>query len=138
VLAVSPGSESGVTARLFRPALRFCIVNTPSKRRNPLTEPYQHIPLNKLTAWEGNVRKTGTDAGLDELAASVAAHGLLRSLVVRKEKRGRYAAVAGRRRLLALTSLAEDGRIDAAIRRGRKADCRKDVEIDSIRITEVG
>lgn len=41
------------------------------------------IPLNKLTAWEGNVRKTQTKGGIDELAASIKAHGLLQSLVVR-------------------------------------------------------
>src|SRR5579863_619518 len=40
------------------------------------------IPLNKLAAWDGNVRKTaGADTSLAELAASIAAHGLLQSLV---------------------------------------------------------
>src|ERR1017187_490012 len=70
------------------------------------------IPLNKLTAWDGNVRKTaGADTALAELAASIAAHGLLQSLVVRKGKRGTYAVVAGGRRLAALNSLAESGQI---------------------------
>jgi ParB family chromosome partitioning protein len=71
------------------------------------------IPLNKLLAWEGNVRKTDPDKGIDELAASIAAHGLLQSLVVRKDRRGKYAVIAGRRRLLALQSLAEAGSIEA-------------------------
>jgi ParB family chromosome partitioning protein len=71
------------------------------------------VPLNKLVAWQGNVRKTGQGKALDELAASIAAHGLLQSLVVRKDKRNRYAVVAGHRRLLALTSLAEAGTIAA-------------------------
>ncbi len=71
------------------------------------------IALNKLTAWEGNVRKTASDAGIDELAASIAAHGLLQSLVVRKAARGKHAVVAGRRRLMALETLAKDGRIEA-------------------------
>jgi ParB family chromosome partitioning protein len=65
------------------------------------------IPLNKLLAWDGNVRKTDPDKGIDELAASITAHGLLQSLVVRKDKRGKYAVVAGRRRLLALKALAD-------------------------------
>jgi ParB family chromosome partitioning protein len=69
------------------------------------------IALNKLTAWTGNVRKTGADTALAELAASIAAHGLLQSLVVRKDKKGKHAVVAGRRRLLALASLAEAGTI---------------------------
>ena len=71
------------------------------------------IPLNRLLAWQGNVRKTDPDKAIDELAASIAAHGLLQSLVVRKDKRGKYAVVAGQRRLLALKSLAESEMIDA-------------------------
>ena len=70
------------------------------------------IPLNKLTAWDGNVRKTaGADTALAELAASIAAHGLLQSLVVRKGKTATYAVVAGGRRLAALHLLAGQGRI---------------------------
>ena len=65
------------------------------------------ISLNKLLPWAGNVRKTDADKGIGELAASIAAHGLLQSLVVRKDKRGKFAVVAGRRRLLALKFLAE-------------------------------
>lgn len=68
-----------------------------------------NIPLNKLLAWEGNVRKTDLDKNIGELAASIFAHGLLQSLVVRKDKRGKYAVVAGRRRLLALESLVDSG-----------------------------
>lgn len=70
------------------------------------------IPLNKLTAWDGNVRKTaGADTALAELAASIAAHGLLQSLVVRREKNGAYAVVAGGRRLAALQLLSEQRKI---------------------------
>jgi hypothetical protein len=43
------------------------------------------ISLNKLIAWDGNVRKTDSDKAISELAASIAAHGLLQSLVVRKD-----------------------------------------------------
>ena len=72
------------------------------------------IPLNKLAAWDGNVRKTaGADTALAELAASIAAHGLLQSLVVRNGKKGKFAVVAGSRRLQALQQLAESGRIEA-------------------------
>jgi ParB family chromosome partitioning protein len=71
------------------------------------------ISLNKLFAWEGNVRKTDSGKAIDEMAASIAAHGLLQSLVVRKDKRGKYAVVAGRRRLLALQSLVENGNMPA-------------------------
>jgi len=69
------------------------------------------IPLSKLVVWDGNVRKTGAADGLDELSASIAAHGVLQSLVVRKGQRGKYAVVAGRRRYLALSALADAGTI---------------------------
>jgi len=69
------------------------------------------IPLNKLTVWNGNVRKTGVSDGIEELAASIAAHGLLQAPVVRKAKGGKFAVVAGQRRLLALKLLAEQGAI---------------------------
>lgn len=70
------------------------------------------IPLNKLLPWDGNVRKTASEAGLEEPTASIAAHGVLQSLVVRKASRGKYSIIAGRRRFLALSSLANDGAID--------------------------
>jgi ParB-like nuclease domain len=54
------------------------------------------IPLNRLIAWDGNVRKTRAADHLDELAASITAHALLQSLIVRRTSRGRYAVIAGR------------------------------------------
>ena len=69
------------------------------------------IPLNKLVLWEGNVRKTDADKGLDELKASIAAHGVLQSLVVKKAARGKYSIIAGRRRYRVLSILAEGGNI---------------------------
>ena len=71
-----------------------------------------HVPLNRLALWDGNVRKTDINVGINELADSIAAHGLLQSLVVRKGKRGRYQIVAGQRRYLALQRLADDGIIE--------------------------
>ena len=71
------------------------------------------IALNKLLAWDGNVRRTEPGKAIDELAASIAAQGLLQSLVVRKDKHGKYAVIAGRRRLFALKALAEAGTIKA-------------------------
>lgn len=71
-----------------------------------------HVPLNRLSLWDGNVRKTDISAGINELADSIASHGLLQSLVVRKGKRGKYDIVAGQRRFLALQSLAKKGVIE--------------------------
>lgn len=66
------------------------------------------LPLNKLVLWDGNVRKTDVNEAIGELAASIASHGLLQSLVVKKGKRGKYDVIAGQRRLIALQKLAAD------------------------------
>lgn len=71
-----------------------------------------NIPLSKLTVWTGNVRKTHNKAGIEELAASIKAHGLQQNLVVRKEGK-KFAVVAGGRRLRALQLLAKAGDIPA-------------------------
>lgn len=69
-----------------------------------------NIPLNKLTVWEDNVRKKQNKAFIDELAASIKAHGLQQNLVVRKQGRN-FAVVAGGQRLKALNLLAKTGAI---------------------------
>lgn len=65
------------------------------------------IPLTKLVESDDNVRRTLRRGGIGELAASIQAHGLLQSLVVREADKGRYAVVAGGRRLRALRQLAK-------------------------------
>ena len=74
------------------------------------------IALDRLSIAPENVRKTPPDASAEaELKASIAAHGLLKNLVVRSESAGgNYAVVAGGRRLAALKTLAADGVLDAA------------------------
>ncbi len=74
----------------------------------------QDIPLSKLVPASCNVRRTGRSAGLEELAASIAAHGLLQNLTVRphgangKKKSGAcFEVIAGSRRLAALQLLAK-------------------------------
>ncbi|MBY0338696.1 MAG: ParB/RepB/Spo0J family partition protein, partial [Acetobacteraceae bacterium] len=64
------------------------------------------VPLGKLDASPLNARRTRREAGIGELAASIAAHGLLQSLVVRPRKGGRFEVVAGGRRHAALLLLA--------------------------------
>src|ERR1700722_19654429 len=65
------------------------------------------IPLNKLIPSPANVRKTRALIGIEELAASIAAHGLLQNLQVRPGENGKYEVVAGGRRLAALQRLAK-------------------------------
>ena len=53
------------------------------------------IPLNKLVASALNVRKTGGQS-IEDLAASIQAHGLLHNLVVTKATKGdKHQVIAG-------------------------------------------
>lgn len=67
----------------------------------------QTIPLNQLVPSPTNVRKTGAGVGIDELAASIATHGLLQNLQVRPGAKGKFEVVAGGRRLAALKLLVK-------------------------------
>lgn len=68
------------------------------------------LPFKKLLAWEENVRTNAAEEGIGELAASIAAVGLLQSLVVKKAPRGKFSVIAGKRRLAALSRLVDAGR----------------------------
>ena len=50
---------------------------------NTVTTTTTDISLAKLIPCPANVRRTGARSGIDALAASIQAHGLLQSLVVR-------------------------------------------------------
>ena len=75
------------------------------------------IPLSQLELSPANVRTAPAGKAADaELKASIAAHGLLENLVARcfgpgPDGVGRYAVIAGGRRLAALRDLARDGAI---------------------------
>lgn len=71
------------------------------------------IPLNKLDTDPKNVRKTYTPEGVESLAASILANGVVQNIVVRKAPKGRYFVTAGGRRRAALLLLAERGQIAA-------------------------
>ena len=83
-----------------------------------LSQILQTIALSHLVRSDANVRKTGAEEGVDELAASIAAHGLLQNLTVRpvadrRNGRGgkapRFEVIAGGRRLAALQKLVARG-----------------------------
>ena len=93
------------------------------------------IPLSKLLTWNDNVRTTGAEEGIGELADSIAAVGLLQGLVVKKEPRGKYAVIAGRRRLMALSQLVSDGKVKTNL----LVPCRiapNDADLPEISLTE--
>jgi ParB family chromosome partitioning protein len=72
------------------------------------------IPLNKLVPSPLNVRKSG-GMTIDDLAASIQAHGLLHNLVVTKATKGdKHQVIAGARRLAALNKLAKEKTISKA------------------------
>lgn len=68
------------------------------------------IALSKLIPSPANVRKTG-GVSIDDLAASILANGLLQNLTVVEAGNGKYAVIAGGRRLKALKRLAREKRI---------------------------
>lgn len=79
------------------------------------------IGLDKLARSEKNARKTNKTNGIDSLAASIAAIGVIENLAVIPEgKAGHFAVIAGDRRLQALWKLRDEGRIPA----DHPVDCR--------------
>jgi ParB/RepB/Spo0J family partition protein len=65
----------------------------------------QSIPLKALQPSPLNARRTGKAEAVEELAASISAHGLLQGLSVVAVEGGRYQVCAGGRRLAALKLL---------------------------------
>lgn len=72
------------------------------------------MPLERLFISEANVRKVHHAAGLAELAALIETQGLLHRLSVVAQPDGRFAVVAGGRRLRAMQMLVEAGRWPAS------------------------
>jgi len=70
----------------------------------------QTIPLTKITAADGNPRRSMDATALEGLAASILTDGLLQNLVVRKKGR-KFEIVSGDRRYRALSLLVERGAI---------------------------
>lgn len=71
----------------------------------------QLIEASRLEKSPLNVRKTQGKAGLDEMKASILAHGLMQNLVAYRAGDGHYHVVAGSRRLTAIRSLQAEGRL---------------------------
>jgi ParB family transcriptional regulator, chromosome partitioning protein len=77
---------------------------------NTTTQP-QLIAASKLEKSPLNARRTGAKAGLDELKASLLAHGLMQNLVVTEAGDGAFRVIAGGRRLEAIRSLQAEGKL---------------------------
>ena len=72
---------------------------------------HQLIEIKQLDRSPLNVRKTDSHAAMEELKASILAHGLMQNLVVIPAKKGKYEVVAGGRRLEALRQLRDEGKL---------------------------
>ena len=63
---------------------------------------YENVPLDDLVIGKGQVRTQDISAGIDELAESIEAQGLLQPIVVCKtEQLGKWEILSGQRRFLA-------------------------------------
>ena len=71
------------------------------------------VPLSLLVLDDANVRKTYEPSSIPELAALVAANGLMQRLAVIDAGNGVHNVVAGGRRLRALWYLRDAGRMEA-------------------------
>lgn len=80
-------------------------------------QPAQSLPLDKLAASAGNVRRIKAGIGIEQLAEDIGRRGLLQSLNVRPvldadgTETGRYGVVAGGRRFAALQLLVKTKRL---------------------------
>src|ERR1700674_1722523 len=69
------------------------------------------IPLTQLDKSDLNVRTSFDKGAMQELQASIFAHGLMQNLVVIKSKGNRYSVIAGGRRLAAMQALRKEGKL---------------------------
>ncbi len=74
------------------------------------TQP-QLIAVTRLEKSPLNARRTAVKVGMEELKASLLAHGLMQNLVVTEKGDGTYRVIAGGRRLEAIHSLQAEGKL---------------------------
>ena len=97
---------------------RFRIHAIPETDMHDPERDISDIPLSQLELSPDNARKTpADDSAFTELKASIAAHGLLENLIARSmepgaDGPGRYAVIAGGRRLAVMQALAAEGALD--------------------------
>ena len=77
--------------------------------------PLKNLPVSRIEPLPGNPRKHFDEAALDELAASIAARGVIQPIIVRPHGEERYQLVAGERRWRA-SKLAGRDTIAAVVR----------------------
>ncbi|UAB78478.1 ParB/RepB/Spo0J family partition protein [Erythrobacter sp. SCSIO 43205] len=64
----------------------------------PAGSPLKSLPIASISPLPGNPRKHFDETALEELAASIAARGVIQPIIVRPKSNGKYELVAGERR----------------------------------------
>ncbi|MDM0058938.1 ParB/RepB/Spo0J family partition protein [Variovorax fucosicus] len=114
VIAKPIKPEKNVASRAHKPGKKAPVAQVAVSVAVEPTGRDVRVPLDRLFISEANVRKVHHAAGLAELAALIEAQGLLHRLSVVAQPDGRFAVVAGGRRLRAMQMLAESGRWPAS------------------------
>ena len=65
---------------------------------SPNPSQLQSLPIAAIEPLPGNPRKHFDETAIEELAASIAARGVIQPIIVRPQGKGRYQLVAGERR----------------------------------------
>ena len=89
---------------VLRSKMRPQDADTPPVLEGQTQERIEHLPIELIQASQYQPRSEFDDEGLDELAQSIAEHGVLHPIVVRKSHIG-YEVVVGERRLRACRRL---------------------------------
>lgn len=102
--------RNDVASRAHKPGKKSAVVEASGPATVEPTGRDVLVPLDRLLISEANVRKVHHEEGLVELAALIEAQGLLQRLSVIAHAEGRFAVVAGGRRLRAMQILVASGR----------------------------
>jgi ParB family transcriptional regulator, chromosome partitioning protein len=105
-----PGASSNVSSPRRRLTLTDSLSDSPRTKRGgdsalfdqaPGTGHFRHIPIDRIRPRTERPRRSLDADALDELAASIRAHGVLQPIRVRASGGGRYEIIAGERRWIA-------------------------------------
>lgn len=88
---VSASSDTGSEAKLSSSS-------SSSKSELPAGSPLKSLAVASISPLPGNPRKHFDEKSLEELAASIAARGVIQPVIVRPKSNGKYELVAGERR----------------------------------------
>ena len=88
---VSASPETG-------PEAKQTSASSPSKGELPAGSPLKSLAVASISPLPGNPRKHFDEKSLEELAASIAARGVIQPVIVRPKSNGKYELVAGERR----------------------------------------